>query len=105
MLLGILYQKKLPRQIRTLYYIPKAYSSNGVESCLEIKDLYIDYLNDVFNLGIGRQYIKWGNATFFNPFDIINLDRDLLRPIDEDSSHIAFQIATSVLSNTNFRNS
>lgn len=53
------------------------------ETNFKIKAVYIDTLARYFTLRIGKQFIKWGSGTFFNPIDVINYKRDPLRPIEE----------------------
>lgn len=61
---------------------PDAATYNKKER-LFVKEMYLDLLTSLFVVRIGKQYIKWGKGSFFNPSDVVNLKRDPLRPIDE----------------------
>ena len=51
---------------------------------LKIKELYVDLSASSLSARIGKQYIKWGSGTFFNPSsDILNHRRNPLRPLAE----------------------
>lgn len=61
---------------------PNAQANNTKER-LFIKEAYLNLMTSAFVFSMGKQYIKWGKGTFFNPSDVINFNRDPLRPKDE----------------------
>lgn len=51
---------------------------------LKIKEVYADLRAPGLSARIGKQYLKWGGGTFFNPSsDILNHRRNPLRPLVE----------------------
>ena len=66
-------------------YIPQDFfhDRRGLKQ-LQIKELCVDVLERNFTVRIGKQYLKWGDGTFFNPSsDILNHKRNPLRPLAE----------------------
>jgi hypothetical protein len=59
-------------------YYPKTFTTNTPQETLMIKDVYIDVMNDVFSLRLGKQFIKWGSSVFFYPIDVVNIRKDPL---------------------------
>jgi len=49
----------------------EAYSFNELNTSLEIKELYIAYRSNIFDVLIGNQIITWGRTDGFNPTNIV----------------------------------
>ncbi|MBN2108212.1 MAG: hypothetical protein JW832_12380 [Deltaproteobacteria bacterium] len=66
-------------------YIPDDYFPDRRSlTQLKVKELCVDVRMTGVTARIGKQYIKWGGGTFFNPSsDILNHRRDPLRPLVE----------------------
>jgi hypothetical protein len=67
---------------------------------LKVKELCVDLLERHFTARIGKQYLKWGGGTFFNPSsDILNHRRNPLRPLNEAEGN-RFVHITAPVNNT-----
>jgi hypothetical protein len=52
-----------------------------------VKEAYLDFITTLFTFRGGKQYVKWGSSTFFNPIDdIINLKRDPIHPYETEGN-------------------
>ncbi|MBF0361575.1 MAG: hypothetical protein HQK49_11220 [Oligoflexia bacterium] len=69
-------------------YAPVDFTRTSTESSSKkdrtyLKAAYIDFQQEDWSAGIGKQFVTWGSGAFFYPLDIINYNRDPLRPLDE----------------------
>ena len=64
-------------------YRPASFRRDEQKEKIILREVYLDFLGDICNIRVGKQYLKWGDGVFFNPADVINASRDPLRPIDE----------------------
>lgn len=83
-------------------YTPNSYIQSTTLESIYIKEIYLDVLNPLFNTRIGKQYVKWGDAVFINPTDVINQERDPLRPIEEAVGNPFIQLSVPIESIGNF---
>lgn len=74
-------------QLQGLYipvdFYAKDTTGNTSEEKISLKAVYFQFMNNYLTFRTGKQFIRWGSGIFFNPLDIVNKPRDLLRPIDE----------------------
>ncbi|HCL56253.1 MAG TPA: hypothetical protein DHW82_04495 [Spirochaetia bacterium] len=80
----------LEAQYYPSFYTPVSpfYDSSNPSSAAQtekilIKEMYLDILTSAMIIRVGKQFVKWGKAAFFNPSDVINLRKDPLRPNNE----------------------
>lgn len=77
-------------------YVQSDYNSANIGEKIFIKEIYIDYENELFNARMGKQFIKWGDGVFFNPCDVINIDRDLLKPVNDAEGRPFMQVSVPI---------
>jgi len=57
---------------------PVDFFNSKVRENISLNELFINVYTNYFLLRLGKQFIKWGSSVFFNPIDIISLNKNPL---------------------------
>jgi hypothetical protein len=83
-------------------YAPAEYKKEDIGEKIYIKEMYLDLLAEYFSVRAGKQFLKWGDAVFFNPADVVNISRDPLRPISDAEGSPFIQLSIPIYSIASF---
>ncbi|MBF0297686.1 MAG: hypothetical protein HQK51_03140 [Oligoflexia bacterium] len=69
-------------------YAPVDFNRASIETSSKkdktyLKAAYIDFQGDDWSVVFGKKFVSWGSGIFFYPLDVINYNRDPLRPLEE----------------------
>jgi hypothetical protein len=57
-------------------YCPQQIETDQSAESLLLKEAFATVTTDLFSFRIGKYFLKWGSASFFNPIDVVNLCYD-----------------------------
>lgn len=81
-------------------YYPVSFDPKPEKEWIYIKEMYVDIWADPVIWRIGKHYVKWGGTVFFNPIDVVNMERDPLKPVDQVEGTPIINVTMPVNENT-----